>query len=398
MSYEILTGNVLDTIKSIPDGSVRTAVTSPPYYGLRDYGTASWIDGDPNCDHNPQKADGGKRADRALPLGRGGLYKEVCGKCGAGRVDEQIGLEESPEAYIQSLIDVFREVRRVLADDGTLWVNIGDSYATHASASKKHAHNFRSAEIATENGIGALKKPTARAMGLKEKDLIGIPWMLAFALRDDGWYLRSEVIWHKPNPMPESVTDRPTKAHEQIFLFSKSPKYYYDQEAILEPASINTERRISQNVEKQVGSTRGYGGMKANGNMKAVTRKHKDQKLSKGSHGFDMDSGEWLGATLQDGTLARNKRSVWTVTTKPYKEAHFATFPPDLIEPCILAGSAAGDTVLDPFNGSGTTGEVALIHRRKYIGCELNPEYVKLTHKRLKNINPVLFGMEKINT
>jgi len=264
----------------------QTCVTSPLYYGLRDYGH-----------------------------------------------DGQIGLEETPEQYITAMVEVFWCVWNVLADDGTLWLNIGDSYAASSNA------------------------------GLKQKDLIGIPWMLAFALRADGWYLRQDIIWHKPNPMPESVQDRCTKAHEYIFLLSKSQSYYFDNEAI-------AERSVA------AGEFRG-GGLKVSAS---------NDYLPDGSSKQNLDK---YGET----TETRNKRSVWTVATRPYKGAHFATFPPDLIEPCILAGAPAGGIVLDPFMGSGTTAAVAIANGRDYLGCELNPAYKELQDARIGAPKPTdLFG------
>lgn len=380
MTAQILEGNSLETLKGLQACSVQCVVTSPPYYGLRDYGTAEWEGGDPSCEHNPQKPDGGDRENRTLPLGRGGMYKDICGKCGAIRKDEQIGLEPTPEAFVEKLVQVFREVWRVLKDDGTLWLNLGDTYASAWSVSRRNVIGAGSLENGKRDS-----RPNRLVNGLKEKDLIGIPWMVAFALRADGWYLRSEIIWHKPNPMPESVTDRPTKAHEQIFLLTKSEKYFYDQEAILEPVTGGTHARVSQNVAKQIGSFRANGGTKTNGTMKAVIRTPKQQPAGSGIKNNDSYNNALVLQVEQ-----RNKRSVWTVTTKPYKEAHFATFPPDLIEPCILAGSKVGDTILDPFNGSGTTGAVAIKHHRHYIGCELNPQYIKISKRRLSQVQPVL--------
>lgn len=329
MKTTILQGDCLETLKTLDAESVQCVVTSPPYYGLRDYG-----------------------------------------------VEGQIGLEETPEAYVEKLVAVFREVRRVLKDDGVLWVNLGDSYwggkgsnanlDTHIDDRIKEGRTLQR----PQTRIGGMRViPTnGKHPEIKPKDLVGIPWMVAFALRADGWYLRSEVIWNKPNPMPESVEDRPTKSHEQIFLLSKQPVYYYDGGAIAEP-SIDPES---------------YAGR----------RKRNAPRMAK----FDKKNLKNAGSILPDGTLThgqiyetRNKRSVWTVTTKPYKEAHFATFPPDLIEPCILAGSKEGDTVLDPFNGSGTTGAVSVKWHRNYIGCELNPAYIRLTNKRLGMVQPVLF-------
>ena len=284
---------------------VQMCVTSPPYFGLRDYGHPG-----------------------------------------------QIGLEQTPDDYIAAMVEVFRCVRDVLADDGTLWLNIGDSYCSTAPGTKNAPQTKGSK---TEAGQWANQRPPTPA-GMKPKDLIGIPWMLAFALRADGWYLRQDIIWHKPNPMPESVRDRCTKAHEYVFLLSKSEWYFYDAEAVMEPVAASTVERLSQpTLHQQGGSVRVPG--KTNGNMKAVGRTDK-----------------------------RNRRSVWTVATRPYKGAHFATFPPALIEPCILAGSRPGDIVLDPFMGSGTTAQVALQHGRRYLGCELNPDYAPLSRERIRNL------------
>jgi DNA modification methylase len=302
-------GDCRETMRRWKEQGVKaqTCVTSPPYYGLRDYGH-----------------------------------------------DVQIGLEETPEAYIKAMVEVFRCVWDVLEDDGTLWLNIGDSYYNYRPGKGQSL-----VKQSVSNTKQDLPDTCARRgnilPGLKEKDLIGIPWMLAFALRADGWYLRQDIIWHKPNPMPESVQDRCTKAHEYIFLMSKSQKYYFDADAIKEPVSASTVARLSQpTIEQQAGSDRVP--FKTNGNMKAV-----------------------------GSTETRNKRSVWTVNTKPYKGAHFATFPHDLIMPCILAGAPAGGVVLDPFMGSGTTAAVAIGNGRRYLGCELNPAYKELQDERIRN-------------
>jgi DNA modification methylase len=289
---EILLGDTREVLRTLPDSSVQTCVTSPPYFGLRNYD-----------------------------------------------VEGQMGLEKTPDEFVAALVEVFREVRRVLRDDGTLWLNIGDSYARDSVV---RWDNTFARENGWSDGRSMRDAPNlVRNAGLKPKDLVGIPWLLAFALRADGWYLRQEIIWHKPNPMPESVRDRCTKAHEQIFLLSKSKQYYFDSEAIEEPAAPSSLARLSQNVHEQRGSDRVPG--KTNGAMKAV------------------------------GGASRNKRSVWSVTTKPTKVKHFATFPPDLIEPCILAGARSAGTVLDPFIGTGTTALVAQAHARRGSACELNP-------------------------
>ena len=324
----------------------KTCVTSPPYYGLRDYGTAKWEGGDVNCDHvESENKHGGQRADRNQE-GYKKQYKEFCKKCGAVREDKQIGLEETPEEYIKAMVEVFRCVWDVLEDDGTLWINIGDSYAGNNSrASNNGRAGFGNAREKVVNRTGE---------GLKTKDLIGIPWMLAFALRADGWYLRQDIIWSKPNPMPESVQDRCTKSHEYIFLMSKSQKYYYDNESIKEKAIHAGEERSFNSPKKAM--------------------RNVDGNVSTGNEHPDA-----LPVEISE---LKNKRSVWTVNPKPYSGSHFAVFPTELIEPCILAGAPLGGIVLDPFMGSGTTAQVAQDLGRQYIGCELNPEYGKLQKKR----------------
>lgn len=336
--------------KRIPDESVQCCVTSPPYYGLRDYQTGKWEGGDPKCTH--QKITDKSKAVASSTLGGGKAttghiqegYRSICGRCGAVRVDAQIGLEDTPEQYVERLVEVFREVRRVLKDDGTVFLNLGDSYNGSGGAGGDYS----------KGGLkeGQPKYPGRKIDGLKPKDLIGIPWMVAFALRADGWYLRQDLIWAKPNPMPESVADRCTKAHEYIFLLSKSAKYYYDADAI-------AERSSHELWPKMGGSTHAA--------RRAI-----------------ISGGDTKPMTP---TITRNKRSVWVVASEPTPDAHFATYPTKLIEPCILAGSRPGDIVLDPFNGSGTTGYVALKHGRKYIGIDLNEEYLNLANRRLLQVS-----------
>jgi DNA modification methylase len=311
----------------LADGSVNCIVTSPPYYGLRDYGTARWEGGDPNCDHNPQRHDGGWRADRTLPLGRGGVYREVCAKCGAIRIDSQIGLEQTPQEYVDNLVQVFKECWRILRDDGTVWLNLGDSYSSYKDCKSvpdtlRVGGKSESANM-IEKGKSVTRNTRAmKSVGLKDKDLIGIPWMVAFALRDDGWYLRQDIIWSKPNPMPESVKDRTTKAHEYIFLLSKSPKYYYDYEAIAEPSTESTIKRYGHRA-----------GNKDDPNVK-INKYSYSQSAEAQAAAFEK-----ANSIIAQGKIPmRNKRSVWAVATKAYKGAHFATYPPELIEPCILAG------------------------------------------------------------
>lgn len=367
----ILQGNCIDTLKTIPADSVDCCITSPPYYGLRDYGTGEWIGGNPDCDHvaNPSatKKQGNSEFNENRPCREetktAGYYKSICPKCGAIREDKQIGLEETPEEYISRLVNVFREVKRILKPEGTLWVNIGDSYWGSGSrgydftGKLTEASKVQAGSKGTENLSNIPKLVGTTDTGIKNKDLIGIPWLLAFALRNDGWYLRQDIIWHKPNPMPESVKDRCTKSHEYIFLLSKSPKYYFDFKAIQEPVSRKDTTGIC------------FGGVKYSDNQ--------DVK-------FEIYSGNDY---INDGT--RNRRDVWSVVPSHYKEAHFATFPEELVEPMILAGCPKGGIVLDPFMGSGTTGAVAVLNKRHYIGCELNPEYIELSNRRIADATKI---------
>lgn len=355
MKAEILVGDNRATLRSLPDNSVQTVVTSPPYFGLRDYGTAEWVGGDADCSHRRES----KRSDKTITghknfddmLGVGdAIYKDICPRCGAKREDLQIGLEQTPQAFIEELCKVFDEIWRVLKDDGTIWVNLGDSYSSFRD-SKAVPDSLRNGDGTAVPQDANRNPANLKASGLKHKDLIGIPWRFAFAMQERGWYLRQDIIWHKPNPMPESVTDRCTKSHEYIFLMSKQPKYFFDNQAIKEDALTEPMAR-DKNAE-------GYQANYAKGD-----------RFSAGERVYGADG-------------KRNKRDVWSVAVRPYKDAHFATYPTELITPCILAGSQEGDIVLDPFSGSGTTGEVALLNNRNYIGLELNPEYAKLSEKRL---------------
>lgn len=342
MTVRILRGDVRERLRGLPDESVHCVVTSPPYWGLRDYGMAA-----------------------------------------------QIGLEDSPEAFVDEMVAVFREVRRVLRADGTAWVNLGDSYASDTKGTGgKSSSTLNAKRDADGTVIGksiVTYQPRKLAHGVKVKDLVGIPWRVAFALQADGWYLRQDIIWHKPNPMPESVRDRCTKAHEYIFLLAKSERYYYDQDAILEPVAPASVVRLAQpTLDEQTGSDRVPG--KTNGPMKAVSRsgnKVRKDATERGCPESGVDGSiPWEG-------LERNKRSVWTVTTQPFKEAHFATFPPALVEPCIKAGCPVGGTVLDPFGGAGTTGLVADRLQRDAILIELNPEYADMAERRIRGDAPL---------
>ena len=440
--FDILLGNCLEILPSLPEASVQCCVTSPPYWGLRDYQTSSWSGGDENCDHVADSSKTKKFGNDAFNQNRpsreetktaGYYFRDICSKCGAKRSDLQLGLEQTPEEYVANMVLVFREVWRVLRDDGTLWLNLGDSYngsgkGANGDGSAGKAGDINSGSKGTQQGTFT----KSDVIGLKPKDLVGIPWRVALALQADGWWLRQDIIWHKPNPMPESVTDRCTKAHEYIFLLTKSAKYFYDSEAVKEPVSEVSLKRAEYGWDCDRPSTK---------------------NASMGGDGIHVGK---MGTRFVNPT-GRNKRSVWTVTTKPFRGAHFATFPPDLIEPCILAGSATkccavcgapwervvervaatskkcpktdtmyqaqggtgekktgtigmsgggridgysntlgyqptcecgGETqpsmVLDPFSGAGTTGAVAVQHGRRYIGIELNPDYLEMSRKRIQ--------------
>ena len=423
---KIFEGDCLETLKKVKTNTVNTCITSPPYWGLRDYGTAEWEGGDLNCDHNSAKLK--SRYDYDLSKATTGTHKgtkkgtdqakwkNICPDCGAVNKDKQLGMEDTPEEFVENLVNVFKEVKRVLRDDGTVWLNLGDSYAGNSS----RASNNGRAGYGTERE-GVFNKT---GQGLKNKDLVGIPWRVAFALQQDGWYLRQDIIWHKPNPMPESVTDRCTKAHEYIFLLSKSSKYYYDNEAIKEDSKY-----YGKDKRSDAGNIRYEG------------------KRTEGSDNLAQQS----FVTINE---KKNKRSVWTVTTKPFKGSHFATFPIDLIAPCVLAGcpekicvdcsepyvrkiesvsikrnqlpkndsryrpnlydgnykdingkadagynqtkdlglkkqcncktnETKGGTVLDPFGGSSTTGIFASANNRNSIMCELNKEYIEIAKNRI---------------
>lgn len=340
MSVRILIGDVRDRLKELPDESVDCAVTSPPYFGLRDYGVVG-----------------------------------------------QIGLEADPAEYTDELVKVFREVRRVLKSTGTLWLNLGDSYANDGKwgghMGGKHAKALHGP------AVWRGKKQT----GLKPKDLIGIPWRVAFFLQADGWWLRQDIIWSKPNPMPESVTDRCTKAHEYLFMLTKSARYFYDAEAIKEPMSMSSVERLTQpNIDSQAGSDRVPG--KTNGPMKAVGKVDKQRGHSRRHAGFN-DRWDAMEKAEQCSGM-RNKRSVWEVATRPFSEAHFASFPPALIEPCIKAGCPVGGLVLDPFGGAGTTGMVADRLGRNAILIELNPEYAEIARRRIKHDAPMFADVEAV--
>ncbi len=353
---ELYQGDCLEVLKTLEPESINCCVTSPPYYGLRDYG-----------------------------------------------VSGQLGLEKTPQEYVENMVRVFREVKRVMKNDGTLWLNLGDSYAANNGGDKLSGKNKTNKGCAGNT----YRRPS---IGLKPKDLIGIPWKVAFALQADGWYLRQDIIWSKPNPMPESVRDRCTKSHEYIFLLSKSAKYFYDHEAIKEPSVYPNGPNSPQSIKSPYGQ--GFERRaKAEENKKGLSR----EESTKVIHGNKVGRSDGGRACNKPDQTHRNKRDVWsiedhnsliewlydnkkdilkeylnttpdiwTVSTKPYKEAHFATFPPDLIEPCILAGCPEGGTVLDNFSGAGTVGKVSKENGRDFIGIELNPKYLEMSEKRIE--------------
>lgn len=348
MTIDILTGDCRHVLPTMPDQSVQTVVTSPPYFGLRDYGH-----------------------------------------------DGQIGLEPTPDEFVAAMVQVFREVRRVLRDDGTVWLNLGNSYAGSGKGGNPDPVSTKQATNAGSQTVGCLYGKvgeTARRaavtnvtrktheIGMKPKDLIGIPWRVAFALQADGWYLRQDIIWSKPNPMPESVRDRCTKAHEYIFLLSKSERYYYDAEAIAEPSA--EPERVRNDV---------FGGKNWVGrNQHSAGGVSKGHETRNKRSVWEADE-DWLPPC--DMPDEANKLDVWKVATQPFKEAHFATYPPDLIKPCILAGCPEGGTVLDPFGGAGTTGLVADRLNRNAVLIELNPEYAEMARNRLLDDAPLLVSV-----
>ena len=362
MSARILIGDCREKLRELSDASVHCCVTSPPYFGLRDYG-----------------------------------------------VDGQMGLEPTPDEFVAGMVGVFREVRRVLRDDGTLWLNIGDSYAGSGKGGNpeggKQATNKGSQFVGVLYGKtgetarqAAVTNVTRDVAGIAPKNLIGIPWMLAFALRADGWYLRQDIIWSKPNPMPESVRDRCTKAHEYIFMLSKGPRYHYDADAIKNPPSEALLQQVRDGYARQdtkpfqIGGAQSASGTKARIIAGARARVDKQRGHGRRHDGFND---RWDAMSREEQmALGSNKRSVWEVATQPFSEAHFAIYPPALIEPCILAGCPKGGTVLDPFGGAGTTGLVADRLGRDAILIELNPEYAEIAERRL-NADAPLFAEVK---
>lgn len=427
-------GHALDVLRAMLDGCVQTVITSPPYWGLRDYKLPPMVwgngrtrtDSDEQCEHEwiktmPRRnrfTDDVIDEESKQKTNVGAICElpntDFCSKCGAWR--GSLGLEPTPELYVAHIVEVFREVRRVLRDDGTLWLNLGDSYwggkgqSAHGGTEKQRARFEKNHSLNREyqeiGCFGMTKPGDGKHPIIKAKDLCGIPWWVAFALQEDGWYLRRDIIWSKPNPMPESVNDRPTTAHEYLFLLSKSPRYYYDWKAILEPFQGKDERQWAGSYdddgsilqgESNAGKKRTKRYRKTPGKNSRVfvdrdpahlsKRKKFDQSMAGGGSSFPGHSGYFKadGSPICDSDLGRNKRSVWTVATAPYREVHFATFPPALIVPCIKAGAPEGGIVLDPFGGSGTTADVSKRLARRCISIELSEAYCKLHVGRWKN-------------
>lgn len=351
MNYKILLGDVLEKLRELPSESVHCVVTSPPYFGLRNYNLppTTWADGWVGC----------------------------------------LGLEPTPSQFITHCVEIFSNVRRVLRGDGTLWVNLGDSYANDGkwggSTGGKHV-----SELHGDSGVGRNRKTT----GLKPKDLIGVPWRFAFAAQDDGWWLRSDIIWAKPNGMPGSQLDRPTSSHEHVFLLSKSSTYWSDFDAIKTPPRESSLLRTAQDLQSQAGSHRANGGRKTNGTMKAVGVVDKQRGHSRTHAGFN-ERWDVMKKTEQQSKPAMI-RDVWFIAPATFDEAHFAVMPEELVRRCILAGCPEGGTVLDPFNGSGTTGVVALRYHRNYIGIELNPEYAAMAERHIGGDNPMFTVQEEL--
>ncbi len=440
MAVRIINADVFDGLAALPDESVHCAVTSPPFWMLRDYGTGTWQGGDPDCDHiastirtgaglaalGEHYRGGGHKAGEEKPI----QFRDVCGKCGAQREDRQIGLEATPEQYVAALVMVFREVRRVLRKDGTLWLNLGDSYASSGGAGWQGKNGQRADRRFTAPNF---KGNSAAAARIKPKDLIGTPWLVAFALRADGWWLRQEIIWSKPNPIPESIRDRCTKAHEHLFLLAKSGRptiwrardtgewsgkpdrserapapgrpgetvarwrahdYYFDADAI----------REGRAGDENANGFRGGSYVDGEAGPRAVTGNNRVKipggwDRGEGAHGTIHRSGrtsaEYQTATVRTGG---NKRSVWTIATQPFPDAHFATFPEALAETCIQAGCPKGGVVLDPFGGAGTTGLVADRLGRDAVLIELNPAYAQMAHERIVRPLPLLGALVNIET
>jgi DNA modification methylase len=392
VACRIIVSDVLDGLATLADSSVQCVVTSPPYWGLRDYGTASWEGGAADCDHAPPDEAGASVKPSAGQRQHAGRFSgPTCWKCGATRRDRQIGLERTPAEYLARMVQVFREVHRVMREDGTLWLNLGDCYNAFNGGAGPGSGEVDGPSERSEQRPALPSGYGLRDPSLKPKDMIGIPWRVALALQADGWWLRSDIVWAKPNPMPESVTDRPTKAHEYLFLMARSARYYYDAEAIseacvTEAAAVDVLSHQAGTKDERRERARARGKLSVAGSPDGQKRII-DHVADARANGAPHDSP--FGVT-------RNKRTVWTVGTEAFPEAHFATFPTALVEPCILAGSRRGDLVLDPFAGAGTVGLVADRLGRDFIGVELNPAYAAMAERRIRGDSPLFAEVEVV--
>ena len=413
-TWRVLVGDVREQLAVLPDASVQCVVTSPPYWGLRDYGTARWEGGDEACDHtrgNPRQDHShgaylGTRGNQgATAAASSPQTGPVCRRCGARRIDKQIGVDASPADYVRALVGVFSEVWRVLRPDGTLWLNLGDSYQN----AKGQSGGTDPKQSARRHG---LRPQDVSVPGLKPKDLVGIPWMVAFALRDAGWYLRRDIIWAKGLSFlpafsgavkPEAATDRPTTSHEYVFLFSKQRRYFSNFGAIKEQASLAMGQQVAQGYNGTATKDYAAGGAQDPSSVKAriIANRRKRSAHPRGDgvnakakiSAIGSRQNPSFSAAVRDLVDERNVRSVWVIPIQQYPDAHFATFPELLPEKCIKAGSRLGDIVLDPFCGSGTTGQVAIQLGRSFVGIELNPTYAELARKRIGGAAP-LFAEE----
>ena len=396
-------GDCLEVLKALPAESVHCVVTSPAYWGLRDYGTATWEGGDPDCQHQKGRP-GSDRADGIVGMvthrnrDGAGAFSGDC-KCGARRIDLQLGLESTPQEYVDRMVTVFREVRRVLREDGTCWINLGDSYCgswgnagNRPELDKKGGtQRQKNGEYFERGGWDSRRDvpPNQKITGLKPKDLVGIPWRVAFALQADGWYLRSEITWCKKAPMPESVTDRPTSATEKIFLLTKSESYYYDADAVRNPPSEAMLREVAEGYNGHAVKMFEDAGAQNASDVKSRiienARKRVDKQRGHGRRHAGFND-RWDGMTKEEQmACGSNMRNYWLIGPSPFPEAHFATFPLEIPMRCILAGCPTGGTVLDPFAGSSTTALAAVKHERKCIGIELNPDYLPLRAEAIEN-------------
>ena len=383
MSVTILGGDCRDVLATLPADSVQACVTSPPYYGLRDYQTGTWSGGDAACDHTgTRRGHGDEKQSTSAGTSRDPVSRE-CRKCGATRTDSQIGLESSPDAYVSEMVAVFRAVRRVLRPDGVLFLNLGDSYCSTDKWGGGVGGNTGKHTLADDGSVPSwnVRQRKAPMSGIKPKDLLMIPARVALALQADGWWLRSDIIWAKVAPMPESVRDRPTRSHEHVFLLTKNARYFYNTQEARDPLTATSMARLGQpGYDQQEGSERANGGAKTNGKMKAVAAQFGGRLKSQINDQTRLASGnDWN----QDPASGANWRDVWPIASGGFGEAHFAVMPPELAERCIKAGSKPGDTILDPFAGAFTTPLAADRLQRHAIGIELNADYCAMARKRL---------------